>query len=164
MTCPMESRVSQLHDGELSPAELAEVQAHLGGCEACRAALRAYRRMSAVFDHAEPVRFAPEARLELRRRLLRSARWGVAARWARPVAVAAAMILALGIPLLVWTPAESTSPLTAGQASSATASVLPLPTGWETTFLTRDAEPVAREFPQVQFADFVAWDLAQSRR
>lgn len=165
----MESLVSRLHDGELAPDELVRVQQHLPGCAACKATLQAYRRLSAVFDHAEPVRMSPEAELRLRRQLQRAVRWGTAAQLARPVAVAAAMVLSIGLPLLWWAPAPSGNGGSgvngmASAASSSTASAVPLPTGWEAMFLSRETEPVARDFTQVQFADFVARDLAQSSR
>lgn len=39
-------RLSAFHDGELPPAEVVTVEAHLAGCEACRRELDTFRRLS----------------------------------------------------------------------------------------------------------------------
>ena len=47
-------RLDAYHDGELSPAERTDVEAHLRDCPSCAAELTAMRRMSAGFSAAPP--------------------------------------------------------------------------------------------------------------
>ena len=50
--CGNPIRLDAYHDGELSPAERADVEAHLRGCSSCAAELAAIRRTSAAFAGA----------------------------------------------------------------------------------------------------------------
>jgi anti-sigma factor RsiW len=91
-------RLDAYHDGELSPAGRADVEAHLRDCPSCAAELAAMRGMSAAFAGAAP-------REPSHGQLLRLAR-GVRAessddrmllRLFRGAAVAAAMLLAFAL-------------------------------------------------------------------
>jgi anti-sigma factor RsiW len=94
--CENRVRLDAYHDGELSPAERSDVEAHLRDCPSCAAELAAMRAMSGAFADAAP-------RGPSREQLLRLAR-GVRAgepsdarmllRLFRGAAVAAAALLA----------------------------------------------------------------------
>jgi anti-sigma factor RsiW len=58
-------------DGELAPAERAELESHLGGCEACRAALAAERRLSGALASLAPVQPPGDFEARFRARLAR---------------------------------------------------------------------------------------------
>lgn len=157
MPCPQDNLISRFHDGELTADEQALVESHLAVCEQCRRALRSYRRVSAVFDRAEPVRLSNAARDRILLEVRSAARWRVVSQITRPFAIAAAVILALGVPLLALSPQGSAT----GEVPTTTAAAFPV--GWEATLLTRDTEP-ARDMPQVQLAEFMATDLSLARR
>ena len=93
--CGNRVRLDAYHDGELSPAERAAVEAHLRDCPSCAAELAAIRGMSAAFADAPPREPSHEQLLALAR--------GVRAepsdarmllRLFRATAVAAAVLLA----------------------------------------------------------------------
>ena len=52
--CKNRVRLDAYHDGELSPAERSDVEAHLRDCQSCAAELAAMRRMSDAFADAAP--------------------------------------------------------------------------------------------------------------
>jgi anti-sigma factor RsiW len=52
--CENRVRLDAYHDGELSPAEQSDVEAHLRDCPSCAAELAAMRRMSVAFADAAP--------------------------------------------------------------------------------------------------------------
>jgi anti-sigma factor RsiW len=52
--CGDRVRLDAYHDGELSPAERSEVEAHLRDCPSCAAELAAIRGMSGAFADAAP--------------------------------------------------------------------------------------------------------------
>jgi anti-sigma factor RsiW len=86
------------------------VDAHLAGCEACRAEDAADRELSAALEDRLPKRRAPEAlRRSIEERLTavapRSAR--VAPRIPRGLALAAAATLAAAAAFLLWRPSQS---------------------------------------------------------
>ena len=70
--CEGQIRLDAYHDGELSPAERADVEAHLRDCPACAAELAAIRGMSAAFadaplrepSHGQLLRLAESVRAE----------------------------------------------------------------------------------------------------
>jgi len=62
--CGHQVRLSAYHDGELSPAERAAVEAHLRDCPSCAAELAAMRRMSGAFADTAP--WEPSRELLLR--------------------------------------------------------------------------------------------------
>ena len=52
--CENRVRLDAYHDGELSPAERSDVEAHLRDCPSCAAELAAIRRTSGAFADAAP--------------------------------------------------------------------------------------------------------------
>ena len=52
--CEDRVRLDAYHDGELSPAERSDVEAHLRDCPSCAAELAAIRSMSGAFADATP--------------------------------------------------------------------------------------------------------------
>ena len=52
--CENRVRLDAYHDGELSPAERSDVEAHLGQCRSCAGELAAIRRTSGAFADTAP--------------------------------------------------------------------------------------------------------------
>ena len=65
--CGNRVRLDAYHDGELSPAGRADVEAHLRDCPSCAAELAAIRGMSAAFADAAPREPSHEQLLRLAR-------------------------------------------------------------------------------------------------
>jgi anti-sigma factor RsiW len=65
--CDQPVRLDAYHDGELSAAERAAVEAHLCDCPSCAAELAAIRAMSGVFADAAPREASREQLLRLAR-------------------------------------------------------------------------------------------------
>jgi anti-sigma factor RsiW len=65
--CDNPVRLDAYHDGELSPAERSDVEAHLRDCPSCAAELAAIRGMSAAFADAAPREPSYEQLLQLAR-------------------------------------------------------------------------------------------------
>jgi anti-sigma factor RsiW len=63
--CGTQVRLDAYYDGELSPAERADVEAHLRDCPSCAAELAAIRGMSAAFADAAPPGPSHEQLLQL---------------------------------------------------------------------------------------------------
>jgi anti-sigma factor RsiW len=63
--CENRVRLDAYHDGELSPAERSDVEAHLRDCPSCAAELVAIRGMSGAFADATPRGVSHEQLLEL---------------------------------------------------------------------------------------------------
>src|SRR5215212_7419991 len=96
--CEDRVRLDAYHDGELSPAERADVEAHLRDCPSCAAELAAIRSMSRAFADTSPPESSHGQLLELARsvRPERSdAR--MLLRLFRGTAVAAAVLLACAL-------------------------------------------------------------------
>jgi anti-sigma factor RsiW len=96
--CGHQIRLDAYHDGELSPAERADVEAHVGDCPSCAAELAAIRGVSAALADAAP---PPPSREQLLR-LARAVRAGpsdagMLLRLFRATAVAAAVLLACAL-------------------------------------------------------------------
>ena len=92
--CEDRVRLDAYHDGELSPAERSDVEAHLRDCPSCVAELAAIRGMSSAFADAAPRGPSHERLLQL----ARSVRAGpsdarMLLRLFRGTAVAAAVLL-----------------------------------------------------------------------
>jgi anti-sigma factor RsiW len=101
--CGNPVRLDAYHDGELSPAERADVEAHLRDCPSCAAELAAIRRMSAALADAP----AREPSHEQLLRLARSVRAEpsdarMLLRLLRATAVAAAVLLACALAAAVY--------------------------------------------------------------
>src|SRR3954447_11453647 len=58
--CENRVRLDAYHDGELSPAERSDVEAHLRDCPSCAAGLAAIRGMSGAFADTTPREPSPE--------------------------------------------------------------------------------------------------------
>jgi anti-sigma factor RsiW len=96
--CKKPVRLGAYHDGELSPAEQSDVEAHLRDCPSCAAELAAIRGLSADFADAAP----PEPSHEKLLQLARSVRAEpsdarMLLRLFRATAVAAAVLLACAL-------------------------------------------------------------------
>src|SRR3954464_7322427 len=63
--CEFRVRLDAYHDGELSPAERSDLQAHLQGCPSCAAELAAIRTISGAFAGATPQEPSHEQLLQL---------------------------------------------------------------------------------------------------
>ena len=63
--CGNRVRLDAYHDGELSPAERADVEAHLRDCPSCAAELAAIRRTSGAFAGTTPREPSHEQLLQL---------------------------------------------------------------------------------------------------
>src|SRR2546421_1996236 len=63
--CENRVRLDAYHDGELSPADRSDVEAHLRDCPSCAAALAAMRRMSGAFATTTPREPSHEQLLQL---------------------------------------------------------------------------------------------------
>lgn len=96
--CEHQVRLNAYHDGELSPVERSDVEAHLRDCPSCAAELEAMRRMSGAFADTTPRAPSHEQLLQLARSVRAEpydAR--MLLRLFRGAAVAAAMLLACAI-------------------------------------------------------------------
>lgn len=154
--CPPTEVVSAFHDGELSPEREAIVREHLAACAGCRAELTVYRRVSAAFDDAPALRLSATARGRIFDALSTPAWVRLVLPVARPFAAAAAVLLAVGIPVLISRDA----------GAGTTVTTVNVPAAWETTVVTGTA--YSGETPasasNAQFADWVVADLSAGRR
>ena len=96
--CENQVRLDAYHDGELSPAERSDVEAHLRDCPSCAAELTAIRRTSGAFADTTPREPSHQQLL----RLARSVRAEpsdarMLLRLFRGTAVAAAVLLACAL-------------------------------------------------------------------
>ena len=163
--CPQKTleQVQAYHDGELSVADRAAVEAHLAGCADCTAELARLRALSGMLRGGAPVMSA-----EAMRRLLDQVHYVEEETIVLPLVrrltgLAAAVLLAGSL----WLGAEQMhrrtpvnvnptyAQATTGQANSyATAALTPapeLPEGWEHTAVTLNTEPSV----DVQLADWI---------
>ena len=150
-------QLSLFHDGELSAAESELLKLHLRDCADCRLALSQYRRLSAAFDLAEGPALSPTAMARISRDATSAERMRLVLNIARPFAAAAALILAVGVPMLLVSPDVSASP-----AHTAAPEAV-----WESALVggsaSRDSDP-SHSSPQTQITEFIANDLATARR
>ena len=65
--CEYQVKVHAYHDGELTPADRATVEAHLRACPACARELERLRRMSELFASARLPQLSPAALERLHR-------------------------------------------------------------------------------------------------
>jgi anti-sigma factor RsiW len=93
--CENRVRLDAYHDGELSPAERSDVEAHLRDCPSCAAELAAIRRTSGAFADTTPREPSHEQLLQLARSVrVESSDARMLLRLFRRTAVAAAVLLA----------------------------------------------------------------------
>jgi len=94
-----EERIALYVEGDLDAAEAGQVAAHLSGCAGCRDLAEELRRMEALLKElgaeAVPTAAYDQVRRRVRGRIERGRAW----RWS--TAVAAALVLALGLAALV---------------------------------------------------------------
>jgi len=96
--CENQVRLDAYHDGELSPAERSDVEAHLRDCPSCAAELAAVRRMSGAFAATPPREPSHEQLLQLARNVrVESSDARMLLRLFRGTAVAAAVLLACAL-------------------------------------------------------------------
>ena len=96
--CENKVRLDAYHDGEISPAERSDVEAHLRGCPSCTAELVAIRRMSGAFADTTPREPSHEQLLQLARSVRAEASDArMLLRLFRGTAVAAAVLLACAL-------------------------------------------------------------------
>jgi anti-sigma factor RsiW len=96
--CENRVRLDAYHDGELSPVERADVEAHLRGCPSCAAELAAIRRTSGAFAGTPPREPSHEQLLQLARSVRAEASDArMLLRLFRGTAVAAAVLLACAL-------------------------------------------------------------------
>ena len=152
MSCPITPNISSYHDGELPPEKVAEVEAHLSACDECTTELSSLRKMSAAFAAAPQPYLNDMARARILRGARSTERSRQIAAFARPFAAAAAIILAVGLPLLVSAESQGTT----GPAT---------PPTWEASVITPVSDLSSRAAaPQDQFTDWMAADLTVARR
>jgi anti-sigma factor RsiW len=96
--CENRVRLDAYHDGELSPAERSDVEAHLRDCPSCAAELAAIRRMLGAFADTTPREPSHEQLLQLARSVrVESSDSRMLLRLFRGTAVAAAVLLACAL-------------------------------------------------------------------
>src|SRR5213078_4508119 len=96
--CEDRVRLDAYHDGELSPAERSDVEAHLRDCPSCAAELLAMRGMSGAFADATPREPSHEQLLELARSVrAEPSDARMLLRLFRGTAIAAAVLLACAL-------------------------------------------------------------------
>ena len=96
--CANQVRLDAYHDGELSPADRSDVEAHLRDCPSCAAQLAAIRRMSGAFAEATPRDPSHEQLLQLARSVRAEASdERMLLRLFRVTAIAAAVLLACAL-------------------------------------------------------------------
>ncbi len=89
-----ERLLSAYLDGELLPEEMAEVRAHLAGCESCREELESLRATKQLVGHLAQAALPPDFAAGVWSRIERPAerRWFW---WPRPAVALAAVVLAV---------------------------------------------------------------------
>jgi anti-sigma factor RsiW len=164
--CNWSTRLDAYIDGELNTKTAAEVEAHLHGCENCRADLAALGRMSRAFDEY----FEDRAAMAKQRSTLLVARITAAAtvplaqaawhsrevrqinRLSRVVAAVAAVVVLAGIGFLQWSGASASS-----LAPSPTDTV-----SWEGAAIVSPTYAVNRDQPDQALAEFALNDLGHA--
>jgi anti-sigma factor RsiW len=96
-------------DGELEEELRARVEAHLEGCEACRAERDAYARTLQQVEQSPPPGISPEFRRSFMERFDAEQKPGWFAGWLRPAALLGAAAAAAVMVVVLW-PGEETKP------------------------------------------------------
>lgn len=153
--CENRVRLDAHHDGELSPAERADVEAHLRDCPSCAAELAAMRRMSGTFADTGPREPSHEQLLQLARSVRAApsdAR--MLLRLFRGTAVAAAVLLACALAAAVYLSQRT-------KAAAHEAMVLDQVAAWSQSAASA-TDPVSderRSEERVRLAQWIADDL-----
>jgi anti-sigma factor RsiW len=154
--CENRVRLNAYHDGELSPAERSDVEAHLRDCPSCAAELAAIRRTSAAFAGTTPPEPSHEQLLQLARKVRSTdppdAR--MLLRLFRVTAVAAAVLLACALAGAVYLSQRT-------RAAAHEAMVLDHVPTWS-KFAALATDPVSderRSEQQIALARWIADDL-----
>jgi anti-sigma factor RsiW len=142
--CPESGRLSAYHDGELSAAERAAVEAHLAGCRACAAERARLDRLSRRVREAGPAEMPAEVLDRLHRSIDQQPRIVVLHMAEALAAVAASILILAGVWL--WRVAG-----TSEQAAS-----IPV---WETVAVAPQDAVAAQS--QEQLALWMAHDLSR---
>jgi anti-sigma factor RsiW len=101
--CENRIRLNAYHDGELSPAERSDVEAHLRDCPSCAAEFAAIRSMSGAFAETTPREPSHEQLLQLARSVrAEPSDARMLLRLFRVTAIAAAVLLACALALAVY--------------------------------------------------------------
>ena len=105
MTCQeLDLCLDEWLDGTLAPSEAARVEAHLAGCDACRASERQLRQLLA-HAAALPRSIAPPRDLwpGVEGRIERASGWKAFFGWTPSLALAAAATVIIGVAAVLWT-------------------------------------------------------------
>ena len=153
--CENQVRLDAYHDGELSPDQRSDVEAHLRDCPSCAAELAAIRRMSGVFADVTP----REPSHEQLSRLARSVRAEssdarMLLRLFRQTAIAAALLIACALAGTVYLSKRT-------KAAAHEAIVLDHIASWSqvTAFATDPVNDQRQSEEQVRLAQWIADDL-----
>jgi anti-sigma factor RsiW len=153
--CENQVRLDAYHDGELSPAERSDVEAHLRGCPSCAAALAAIRGMSGAFADTTPREPSDEQLLQLARSVrAEPSDARMLLRLFRGAAVAAAVLLAGALAGAAYLSQRT-------KAAAHEAMVLDHVAMWSqpAAFATDPVSEVHRSAQQVRLAQWIADDL-----
>jgi len=153
--CENRVRLDAYHDGELSPAERSDVEAHLRDCPSCAAELAAIRGMSGAFADAAPREPSHEQLLQMARSVrAEPSDARMLLRLFRGTAVAAAVLLACALAAAVYLSQRN-------RAAAHEAMVLDHVAIWSqsATFATGPVSDERQSEQQVLLAQWIADDL-----
>ena len=153
--CENRVRLDAYHDGELSPAERSDVEAHLRDCPSCAAALAAIRRVSGAFAETAPREPSHGQLLQLARSVrAEPSEARMLLRLFRGTAVAAAVLLACALAAAAYQSQRT-------KAAAHEAMVLDHVAMWSqpATFATDAAGDQRQSEQQVLLARWIANDL-----
>jgi anti-sigma factor RsiW len=153
--CENRVRLDAYHDGELSPAERSDVEAHLRDCPSCADELAAIGRMSGAFADTAPREPSHEQLLQLARSVrAEPSDARMLLRLFRGTAVAAAVLLACALAGAVYLSQRT-------KAAAHEAMVLDHVTSWSRSaaFATDPVSDGRRSEEQVLLAQWIADDL-----
>ena len=158
--CGNQARLDAYHDGELSPAERADVEAHLRECPVCSAELLAIREVSGAFAATAPREPSHEQLLQLARSVrAEPADARMLLRLFRRTAIAAAVLLACAMAGATYLSQRS-------KAAAHEALVLDHVTTWSRSaaIATGPVNDGRRAEEQVAMARWIADDLRGRRQ
>lgn len=153
--CKHRVRLDAHHDGELSPAERSDVEAHLRDCPSCAAELAAIRRISGDFAATGPREPSHEQLLQLARSVdAERSDARMLLRLFRRTSVAAAVLLACALAAVVYLSQRT-------RAAAHEAMVLDHVAIWSqpAAFATDPISDARQSEQQVRLAQWIAEDL-----